>query len=162
MVGYGSAFSAELRASPTTPITVYTLPEPTIRIARPNGSSLPQTRSARPWLTIITFGPVAVSPSVNCRPRRSGISIVRKYPGLTLRQSIGIDWLGSSRERPTGVAGVLDCRPLPNGTQVVIAAPLTPGSDSRRSTKSRYSAVRFATVSYLAGCGVISNVSNPS
>src|SRR5580658_2102256 len=149
MVGNGSAFSAELRASPTTPITVYTLPEPTIRRARPNGSSLPQTRAARPWLAIITFGAVSVSPSVNCRPRRSGISMVRKYSGLTLRQSTGIDWPGSSRERPTGAVGVLDCSPLPNGTQVVTAAPLTPGSDSRRSTKPRYSAVRLATVSYL-------------
>ena len=65
----------------------------------PIASPSPQNLRAVVWLTIITGGAGAgPSASVKSRPRSNGIPIVLKYPGVTLRQLMGIFVSGGSTD----------------------------------------------------------------
>src|SRR4030081_1254125 len=99
--------SVVLRTSPTTPTTVKGFLSATRYSTRPRGSSLPQNFFAVASLTIITRGAAGPSASVKARPRTSGIAIVRKKPGLTIRQSIGMAVSGGITDFPTVATGVV-------------------------------------------------------
>ena len=69
-------------------------------MVRPIGSSSPQNVRAVAWLTIITAGAVAVSPSVKSRPRSSGMLQRLEESRADDRQSIGTAVSGGSTDVP--------------------------------------------------------------
>ena len=75
------------------------------RRVRPRGSASPQNFRAVAWLTIVTVGARGPSASVKSRPRTSGIAIVLKYPGLTIRQSTGTAVSAGSTDAPMVATG---------------------------------------------------------
>ncbi len=89
---YGTNTSASADASrpsclmsATTP-TMVRSPAIGMRTSFPRGSTAPKYRRTTDSFTMATFGPVSrPSKSSNTRPRRSRISIVWKYPGMTAR-----------------------------------------------------------------------------
>src|ERR1041384_2077873 len=132
--GLASDSSPTVFTFPATPMIVNgllsILSSPT---ALSMGSSFGQNLRAISSLMMVTCDPVP-SLSSNSRPR-SGILMVRKYTGLTMRQS-------AEGLLPSGGAACPSIRtspavlPPPNGTPLVIPTDCIPGSAAVSSSRS--------------------------
>ena len=128
------AFEPAHRMLPTTPTTVRS--RNAMKNCRPIGSWSGQIWSANDWLTTATQGASRVSASATSRPRRSGMPVVEKNPGVTkrrlaIRVSVGsgaqLDRASSLKRPKSRMTGQIPPR-MVIGRKLIYDAFVTPGS----------------------------------